>query len=116
MKTNILFVQGLNRDITFYIGENQNENFDVIDLGKPNDIWFHANNISSSHVIAILPEDIEKKELKYIIKIGAMLCKSNTNKLKSLNNVEIIYSQVKNVVKTNIPGCVEVLSKKIIKI
>ena len=32
MKTKILFVRGLNREITFYIGENQNENFDVIDL------------------------------------------------------------------------------------
>jgi predicted ribosome quality control (RQC) complex YloA/Tae2 family protein len=116
MKTKVLFVQGVNREITFYIGENQNENFDVIDLGKPHDIWFHANNISSCHVIAILPEDIEKKDLRYIIKIGALLCKSNTNKLKTLNNVEIIYSQIKNVVKTLVPGCVEILNKKLIKI
>jgi predicted ribosome quality control (RQC) complex YloA/Tae2 family protein len=116
MKTQILFVQGLNRDITFYIGENQNENFDVIDSGKPDDIWFHANNISSCHVVAVLPEDIEKKELRYIIKIGALLCKSNTNKLKSLHNVEIVYSQIKNVTKTLIPGRVEIINKKIIKI
>ena len=116
MKTKVLFVQGVNREITFYIGENQNENFDVIDLGKQHDIWFHANNISSCHVVAILPEDIEKKDLRYIIKIGALLCKSNTNKLKLLRNVEITYSQLKNVVKTTIPGCVEVLNKKVIKI
>jgi predicted ribosome quality control (RQC) complex YloA/Tae2 family protein len=116
MKTKILFVQGLNREITFHIGENQNENFDVIDLGKPHDIWFHANNISSCHVVAVIPEDIKKNDLRYIIKIGALLCKSNTNKLKSLNNVDIIYSQVKNVIKTLVPGCVKILNKKMIKI
>ena len=40
MKTEVLFIQGLNRDITFYIGQNKNENFDVIDKGTPNDLWF----------------------------------------------------------------------------
>lgn len=114
MKTKVLFVQGLNREITFYIGENQNENFDVIDLGNPDDLWFHVNKMSSCHVVAILPEDIEKKDLRYIIKIGAMLCKSNTNKLKSLNNTEIIYAKIKHVVKTLIPGCVEILNGKTI--
>lgn len=116
MKTKVLYIEGLNREITFHIGQNQNENFEIIDLGKPNDLWFHANNESSCHVVAILPEDIDKKDLRYIIKIGALLCKSNTNKLKSLNNVEIIYSQIKDVVKTLIPGCVKILNKKVIKI
>ena len=114
MKTKILFVQGLNREITFYIGENQHENFDVIDLGKPDDLWFHINNMASCHVVAILPEDVEKNDLRYIIKIGAILCKTNTNKLKSLNKIEIIYAQIKHVVKTLIPGCVEILSGKTI--
>jgi len=116
MKTIDAFIQGLNREITFYIGQNQNENFDVIDTGKPTDLWFHSNNISSCHVVAIIPEYIEKKELKYIIKMGALLCKSNTNKLKSIANVEIVYSQIQNLVKTSVPGCVSILNKKIIKI
>lgn len=116
MKTVELFVKGLNKDITFYIGENQNEIFDVIDLGKPDDIWFHAKKTSSCHVIAVIPENIKKKELRHIIKCGAVLCKSNTNKLKSLNNVEIIYSQIQNVVKTTIQGCVNILTEKIVKI
>ena len=116
MKTKVLFVQGLNREITFYIGENQNENFDVIDLGTPNDLWFHANDTSSCHVVAILPEDIKKKDLKYIIKMGSLLCKNNTNKLKSLNKIQINYSQIKYLVKTEIPGCVKILNEKIITI
>lgn len=116
MKTKALFIERLNREITFHIGQNKNENFEIIDLGKPDDLWFHANIESSCHVVAILPEDIDKKHLRYIIKVGAILCKSNTNKLKSLHNIEIIYSQIKNVTKTSIPGCVEILNKKIIKI
>ena len=118
MKTEILFLQGLNREITFYIGQNSNENFDVIDKGKDYDLWFHANNISSSHVVADIPYDISKKDIKYIIRAGSMLCKNNTNKLKNLRNIEIIYTQIKNIEKTNIPGCVVIINnnKKIINI
>jgi len=114
MKTEILFINGLNREITFYIGKNQNENFDVIDMGEDEDIWFHANNISSSHVVAIIPKDIIKKEIYYIIKTGALLCKINTNKLKSLKKVEFIYTQIKNIKKTDIVGCVNVENQKFI--
>ena len=80
MKTEVLFLQGLNREITFYIGQNKNENFDVIDKGTHNDLWFHANEISSCHVVASIPEDIKNKERKYIIKAGGLLCKKYTNK------------------------------------
>lgn len=116
MKTEKLFIQGLNREIIFYIGKNQNENFEVIKQGKPDDLWFHANNISSSHVVAIIPSDIKKKELLYIIKRGALLCKNNTNKLISLKNVEIVYTKIKNIEQTNIPGCVNILNSKIISV
>lgn len=116
MKTENVFIQGLDREITFYIGQKQSENFCVIDKGTDDDLWFHANEISSCHVVAILPEDINKKELKYIIKMGALLCKQNTNKLKSLDVVEILYTQIKNLEKTNIPGCVKIKNTKMIKI
>jgi nucleoside-diphosphate-sugar epimerase len=33
MKTELLFLEGIDRDITFYIGRNQNENFNVINIG-----------------------------------------------------------------------------------
>ena len=46
MKTEVIFLQGLNIEITFYIGQHQNENFDVIDKGQPEDLWFHANETS----------------------------------------------------------------------
>lgn len=116
MKTENLFLQGLNREITFYIGQNKNENFDVIDKGEPDDLWFHANELSSCHIVAIIPKDISNKEQKYIIKAGALLCKKYTNKLKSLRQVEIIYTQIKNIEKTQISGCVKIINEKLIKI
>jgi predicted ribosome quality control (RQC) complex YloA/Tae2 family protein len=116
MKEENITIKGLNRVIKFYIGKNQNENFDVIDMGESNDLWFHANEISSCHVLAKVPSDLNKKEIRYIIKMGAYLCKINTNKLKILNNVEIVYTEIKNIQKTEIPGCVKISNRKIIKI
>lgn len=114
MKTEILFIQGLNREITFHIGQHKNENFDVIDKGELDDFWFHANKISSCHVVANIPKDISNKELKYIIKAGALLCKKYTNKLKCLSGVEIIYTKIKNIEKTEHSGCVKIINQKFI--
>ena len=79
MKTEVVFIQALKREIVFYIGKTQSENFETIDKGREND-----------------------------------LCKSNTNKLKSERNVEIIYTLIKNVTKTAIAGCVTTLNSKTI--
>ena len=115
MKTETIFINKIKESITFYIGKNAKDNFDVIDMGANDDIWFHAKDESSCHVIAILPDNIDKPGIKSIIKIGAQLCKQNTKKISSLTNVEIIYTQVKNVTKTNVLGAVTVLHTKSIK-
>jgi len=113
MKTENLFLQGLDREITFYIGQHKNENFDVIDKGDPDDLWFHANDVSSCHVVAIIPKDIIlNKELRYIIKAGALLCKRYTNKLKNISKIEIIYTEIKNIEKTEYSGCVNIINQK----
>jgi len=106
MKTEIILIQGLKREVTFYIGKTQSENFEVIDKGSPDDLWFHAKDVSSCHVVCEVPENLNKKELAYIIKTGALLCKNNTNKLKGLKNVEIIYTKIENVYKTETVGSV----------
>lgn len=112
MKTESIFIQAIKREIIFYVGKSQSENFDVIDKGNDDDLWFHAKNDASCHVVCNLPDDIDKKELRYIITAGALLCKNNTNKLKSLKNIDIIYTQIKNITKTKIAGCVETQNVK----
>ena len=116
MRSESVFIQGLNKEIIFHIGTNQAENFEVLDRGLENDLWFHANNEPSCHIVAILPEGIERGDIRYIVKQGALLCKVNTNKLKSRQNVEFMYTEVKNVEKTSVPGTVNVKNKKIITI
>lgn len=114
MKTETIFIPALKREFIFYIGKNKNDNFDVIDMGSSNDYWFHAKDESSCHVISVIPDDINKDELRYIIKVGALLCKNNTNKLKSISNIEIIYTKIKNILKTETPGRVLTQNTKVI--
>lgn len=114
MKTEIVFIKEVKREVTYYIGKNQEENFSVIDKGNPDDLWFHAADISSCHVVCEVPDDINKKELRYIITTGALLCKNNTNKLKSIRNVNILYTKISNVIKTDVSGCVLTNNTKII--
>ena len=42
MRSESVFIQGLNKEIIFHIGTNQAENFEVLDRGLENDLWFHA--------------------------------------------------------------------------
>ena len=108
MKTETVFFENIENEITYYIGKNAKDNFCVIDIGGPDDIWFHAKEISSCHVVAKIPDlcELNKKELHTIIKKGALICKQNTSKLINSTGVEIIYTSVKNITKTNIDGCV----------
>lgn len=106
MKTEVVYFDNIKKHITYHIGQNDSDNFDVIDMGTPNDIWFHSNEGSSCHVIAKISEKMNKKELLTIRKKGAALCKENTNKLKKNPRVEFIYTYIKNITKTDVDGCV----------
>jgi|1048.fasta_scaffold47086_2 predicted ribosome quality control (RQC) complex YloA/Tae2 family protein len=113
MKKEIIYFDDIDREITYLVGKNKQDNFHIIDISSPDDIWFHANNVSSCHVILQLPEDIsDKKILKILIKKGALLCKQNTHKLNNEKNVEIIYTFLKNVTKTKVCGCVTTKNTK----
>ena len=110
----ISFTQ-LQIEVDFVIGKNASENFDIIDSAEDYHIWFHVKNHSSSHVIAKLEHDLKKKDLRYIIKQGAILCKQYS-KLSSQKNVDIIYTQIKNITKTDVPGSVYTTNEKTIAI
>lgn len=115
MKTENVYFSNINMNIEFHIGKSAQDNVDVINMARPNDIWFHVKNDSSCHVVAILPEKVNKKELHTIIKKGALLCKQNTKKVASSNNaIEIIYTPIKHICKTDILGQVTVQTSKTI--
>ena len=72
MKTENVYFSNINMNIEFHIGKSAQDNVDIIDIAHPNDIWFHVKNDSSCHVVAILPEKVNKKELHTIVKKGAL--------------------------------------------
>ena len=116
MLTEIIYIPKLKINITFYVGENAQENFDIIDIAHENDLWFHLNDYTSCHVVGIINHlELNKKELIYIIKQGAILCKKNS-KYKSEKKISIIYTNISNVIKTKIIGTVSLSKIKLIEI
>jgi predicted ribosome quality control (RQC) complex YloA/Tae2 family protein len=118
MRETQIYFADLDKEITFYIGTNARDNFAVIDEGEPNDLWFHAEQVSSCHVIAVIPGDemLTKKTMEQIIMQGCLLCKENTHKLKTEKNARFIYTTLSNIKKTKTPGEVITRNVKCIKI
>ena len=95
--------------VTYYIGKSQQENHAVIDLGRSSsdrNIWFHLADMSSCHVVAILPPDLSRKERGKIIKHGALLCKQHTAKATTEQKVSVTYAPVASITKGQTPGSV----------
>jgi predicted ribosome quality control (RQC) complex YloA/Tae2 family protein len=115
MKTEEIYIKEIDKVVLFKIGRNAKDNFDIIDSSNKNDIWFHVDNLPSAHIISSVPENMNKKELKYIVKKGAMLCKEHS-KYQNIKDLNIVYTMISNVIKTNIIGTVNLLNSKIIKI
>jgi predicted ribosome quality control (RQC) complex YloA/Tae2 family protein len=114
MKTQVVYFDNIKKEITYLIGENAADNFRVIDAADfKTDMWFHSKEGSSCHVVAKIPfQQLNKKELMTICKKGGLLCKLNTSKLKKQSNVEIIYTKICNITKTNIDGLVHTMETK----
>ena len=88
MITKSIFIPALKREIEYYIGENAQDNFDILDICKPIDIWFHLDKESSCHVIANMPSDqkLNRNQISKIVTQGAVLCKQHS-KMKSQQDV-----------------------------
>lgn len=113
MKEIVLTVDNNTYDVI--IGENAQDNWDIIDQSDGNDIWFHVKESSSCHVILKTNNiDIDKIN-KRLLYLSAVQCKMNS-KSKKNNNVEIIYTQIKNIKKSDEIGSVTTKKTKTIKV
>lgn len=108
MRTIIHRFPNINAPVHYHIGTNAQENSHLIEQSNFQDLWFHAEDQSSCHVVAIMPQipTLTKKQYTTIIKMGATLCKHNTNKLKKEKNISISYTRIKDITLTNTPGMV----------
>ena len=77
------------------IGQNAKENWEIIDLASPTDIWFHLSKFSSCHLICSPNRELTNKEIAYL----ANMCKEYTKKCANMRNVYVNFTQVKNIRK-----------------
>ena len=117
MRIESKYIEAIRDTVEFIIGEDAADNFNILDMARPDDIWFHLFKDSSCHIIATLPPEkkYEKKQLYRVIIQGCMLCKQNS-KYASAKKLPIMYSPIKNVEKTPKVGCVAVNVYKILEI
>jgi hypothetical protein len=98
MKEIIKLVDDTN--ITFLIGTDRCDNYNIIEISNPNDLWFHANDVPSCHVIAVVPPSVNKCTKRKVITQGCLLCKQNTNTLKRVSTqIDFVISSVDNLIK-----------------
>jgi|LauGreSBDMM110SN_4_FD.fasta_scaffold402205_1 predicted ribosome quality control (RQC) complex YloA/Tae2 family protein len=91
-----------NKEYHVLIGQNSHENTELVDTSDQKNIWFHVANAPSCHVVLKTECKIRDVPLQ-VIKWCAHECKSRS-KSKSVQNCEIIYTQIENVETTKIPG------------
>ena len=88
-------------NITYRIGTNAKENWNLLEKSKPTDILFHLSSFPSCYVI--LENDTKDFPSMYIIEQVALNCKLNT-KYKNLKNIKVDYTLCDNVEKGEFVG------------
>ena len=91
-------------NVKFQIGENANDNWDILKKSKQNWIWLHLDNLSSPYVILAESLKTIKKNNNFndLINHGCLLCKENSK--YSNQKVRVIWTICKNVSFGNTPG------------
>ncbi len=90
------------------IGNNAQENDDLIKISSQNDVWFHLSNLPSCHVV--IQQSKKHKVTKEMILYCAELVKLNT-KYKNYNRLQVDYTEIKNITRTKTPGTVTFKSR-----
>jgi len=113
MKIVKVFDSCINKEFEIHIGKSAEENWKLIDDSSENDIWFHLDDLPSSHVV-LKTNDIKIKEFNKATLIKcASLCKENS-KVSGQKNIPVIYTLIKNVKKADTIGSVTTTSTKIL--
>lgn len=86
---------------TLLIGLDAAGNDQIIKDSHPEDLWFHAEDVSSCHVIL---QGLGKVELdkRWLYQVAKKVVENT--RFKNINN--IIYTRIKNVRQTHTPGMV----------
>ena len=117
MRIETVFFPNCKLTIDYMIGLNAQDNFNIIDLGKPEDIWFHVSDLPSCHVIACISQEdkLTKKEIQTIVKRGAFICKQNS-KYTDVPKLQITYTKLMNIQKSTPVGSVITTNTKTVEV
>lgn len=111
MKSTCIFVDENCKEYSVVIGNNCHENTCIINKSHPNDIWFHLENMSGPHIILKSEGDYIPK--RYLNKIATFF---RDHKTGLSSRFSVIYTEIKNVQTTKVPGQVITKRIKVIKI
>lgn len=85
---------------TIYVGKDKFENEELIKYGWDEDVWFHADKLSSAHVYLRLKPEQEWDHLPAaLVEDCAQLTKANSIEGNKKDNVTIIYTPWSNLLK-----------------
>jgi predicted ribosome quality control (RQC) complex YloA/Tae2 family protein len=77
------------------VGTNKQENKDIINASKLDDIWFHLDDNPSCHIVAKVHDiTLSKKQKRRIIRQGEHLVNMQ---MKTKSKLSVIHSTIKNV-------------------
>ena len=91
------------------IGENAEENDQLIMEANQTDLWFHLSKFTSCHVVIACSKKYPITQ--QMINHCCILVKENT-KYKNIPKIKVNYTEIKNVKRTEIKGTV-ILNGKI---
>jgi len=94
---------------TISIGENAQENWDLIDNSNDNWYWFHLKSFPSAHVVLHCDEPTNEQMIE-----AANYCKLAT-KYRNLKNLKVSVCKIKNIKKANKIGSVNFVSNRQVK-
>ena len=112
MKEMLIYDNKLGNDLVYWIGDDAQDNWRIIDNADGDDLWFHVYDKPSAHLILRLGGNDVKKISKATIKYCAVQCK-NHSKFSSTKQ-KVVYTAVKNLSKGNKPGLVYTKNEKYI--
>jgi predicted ribosome quality control (RQC) complex YloA/Tae2 family protein len=102
-----LFTHGT-KDYTISIGQNKEENWQLIDSSEPNDVWFHIDDQPSCHVVLKNENNIKLRDFpRQVLKRASYLCKINSAAKRS-PKCDVIYTLISSITKTSVVGQVVV--------
>ena len=92
---------------TILIGENADENQQLVLNSDANDYWAHISGYSSAH--AVIRNPTGTKVHNKVIKRACCIIKSASNKCKSISKLQFDVCRISNLITTDTPGLVELI-------